>query len=138
MAMSQANVDLVRETYAAFNRGDYEAVAQALHPEVEWRPYLGAVEGSVYRGREAITAMWSRLEDGFGDSFHVEILELVDYGDLVLIVLEASARGSGSGVQVKHGWVQAATMRDGLVFRVEPFPDLESAREALGPESGDS
>jgi ketosteroid isomerase-like protein len=134
--MSQANVDLVRKTYAAFNRGDYETVAGALHPEIEWRPYLGALEGSVYRGRDEIREMWLRLEDGFGDSFHVEIQELVDWGDRVLIVLEASAKGPGSGVEVRQSWVQAATMRDGLVFRVEPFSDLESARKALGRQSG--
>ena len=130
--MSQENVERIRQAYAAFNRGDFDGVAEILHPEIEWRPYLGAVEGAVYHGLDQIRGMWESLEEGFGDSFQVEIEELVDLDDQVLIVLQARARGPGSGVEVRKGWVQAATMRDGLVYRVEPYPDVETAREALG------
>ena len=41
--MSQENVELVPAAYAAFNRGDFDAVAAALHPNVEWHPYLGGL-----------------------------------------------------------------------------------------------
>ena len=46
--MSQENVELVPAAYAAFNRGDFDAVAAALHPDVEWHPYLGGLERTVY------------------------------------------------------------------------------------------
>ena len=55
--MSQENVEVVRSAYAAFNRSDFDAVAAALHPDVEWHPYLGGLERTVYRGPGAIRTM---------------------------------------------------------------------------------
>ena len=62
--MSQENVEIVKAAYAAFNRSDFEAVAAALHPEVEWHPYLGGLERSVYRGHDAIRTMRSKPPGG--------------------------------------------------------------------------
>lgn len=60
--MSEENVELVRSAYAAFNRGDFDAVGRFFHPEIEWHPYLGVVDGNLYRGRDAILTMWMGLE----------------------------------------------------------------------------
>jgi ketosteroid isomerase-like protein len=130
--MSQENLDLIRTGYAAFNRRDFAAAGATFHPQVEWYPYLGAVEGDVYRGREAILRMWSSLEEGFGGTLRVEIRELIDCGDEVVAVVEASATGSGSGLEVHQTWAQLARVQDGLVVRVEPYPDREAALEAAG------
>ena len=131
--MSQENVEIVKAAYAAFNRSDFEAVAAALHPEVEWHPYLGGLERSVYRGHDAIRTMWSSLQEGFGGTLRIELPEVVDCGDeQVVVVIAARATGSGSGAEVQQEWAQLVTMRDGLVFRVEPYPDRDAALEAAG------
>ena len=134
--MSQDHVELVRAAYAAFNRGDFEAVAAALHPEVEWHPYLAGLERRVYRGPGAIRTMWSSLQEGFGGTLRVELPEVVDCGgDQVVAVIEARGAGSGSGVEVRQGWAQLFTLRDGLVFRVEPYRNRDAALEAAGPSA---
>ena len=46
--MSQENVELVPAAYARFNRCDFDAVAAALHPNVDWHPCLGGLERTVY------------------------------------------------------------------------------------------
>ena len=130
--MSQENVELVRTGYAAFNRRDFDAAAAIFHPQAEWYPYLGAVEGDLYRGRETIVKMWSSLNEGFGGTLRIEIRELIDCGEEVVAVVEARATGSGSGAEVQQTWAQLATVRDGLVFRVKPYPGREDALEAAG------
>jgi ketosteroid isomerase-like protein len=42
--MSQENVEVVRRGSAAFNRGDYEGVAESLHPDVEFRDHAHAAD----------------------------------------------------------------------------------------------
>jgi ketosteroid isomerase-like protein len=130
--MSQENVERIRDAYAAFNRSDFEGVGRAFHPDAEWRPYLGIVEGSVHRGRDAILKMWQGLQESFGGTFRTDVLELVDCGDQVVIVVEAHARGSGSGAEVRQSWAQLATLEDGLIVRVEPYPDRAAALAAAG------
>jgi uncharacterized protein len=130
--MSEDNVELVRAAYAAFNRRDFEAVSEFLHPELEWHPYLGAVEGSIYRGRDAVVKMWSDLDDSFGGTLRVEPSEVIDCGEQIVVVIEARATGSGSGAEVHQSWVQLATIRDGLICHVEPYPDRSSAFKAAG------
>jgi ketosteroid isomerase-like protein len=131
--MSQENVELVRQTFAAFNRGDPETAAGLFHPEVEWHAYLGAPGGSVHRGREALIKMWRDLNDNLGGAFGVEALEIIGCeGDLVVAVVEARGTGTESGAQVHQRWAQLYSIRDGLVFRVKPFQNREAALRAAG------
>jgi uncharacterized protein len=131
--MSEENVEVIRAAYEAFNRRDFEAVRTLLHPEVEWQPYLGVVEGSSHRGPDALLKMWSSIDESFGGTFRADVRELIDCGEQVVIVLEARGRGSGSGAEVRQNWAQVATIREGLVFRVEPYPDRDAALEAADP-----
>lgn len=126
-------MDRVRAAFDAFNRGDFEAAVAVFHAEAEWHPYLGALEGNVYRGRDALLRMWLGIEESFGGSLRLEPQEFIECGDQVVVVVEAQGKGSGSGAEVRQSWAQLATMRDGFVFRVEPFPDRAAALEAAGP-----
>ena len=131
--MSQENVELVRQGFAAFNRGDYETGVTFFHPEVEWHAYLGELGGSVHRGREALVKMWRDLDDNLGGNLRVETLEIIDCGENdVVVVLEARGTGTGSGVRVHQRWAQLYSAVDGLVIRVRPFPDREAALRAAG------
>jgi ketosteroid isomerase-like protein len=129
--MSQETVDLVRRAYEAFNRGDYEAAAAAFHAEAEWYPYLATLEGSVYRGREALVGMFKQLDEGFSGGVRVEVQEIIDCGEQLVVVLEAHGKGVESGAVVRQRWAQLASIRAGLVFRVTPFPDRAAALESL-------
>src|SRR5215216_4819188 len=100
--MSQKNMEIVREAFAAFNRGDFETTISAFDPEAEWIPYLSALEGTVFRGRAAILRIWNDINDNLGGSLRLEPQELLDRGDQVIAVVEASGSGTGSGVEVRQ------------------------------------
>ena len=93
---------------------------------------LGALEGPVFRGRAAILKMWNDIDDNLGGAFRVQLDELVDRGDQIVGVIEARGIGTGSGVEVRQRWAQLASLREGLIIRVEPFPTRAEALEAVG------
>ena len=104
----------------------------SFDPDVEWHPYLGAVEGSIYRGRAALLQMWKELNENLGGSLSFEVKELIDGGDRIISVIEAHGVGTASGAEVHQSWAQVISLRDGLVYRVEPYPDKAAALEAAG------
>jgi len=59
--MSSANVEAVRASMDAWNRGDVDGWLEPSHPEIEWRSdVVRRVEGSdtVYRGRDGLRRYW--------------------------------------------------------------------------------
>jgi len=57
---------------------------------------------------------------------------LIDVDDAVITVVEARGVGTSSGAEVHQTWAQMYSIRDGLIFRVEPFADKDAALEAAG------
>ena len=49
--MSQENVELVREGFARWNKGDYDFLISAATPDVELHSRFGKLTGEPYRGR---------------------------------------------------------------------------------------
>jgi ketosteroid isomerase-like protein len=47
--MSDGNVALVRRLHDLFNGRDLEGMLELLHPEVEWVPVMGRLDGIVLR-----------------------------------------------------------------------------------------
>ena len=54
--MSNENVEAVRRTCEAWERGDIEAWLEAFHPDIVWDTthFEGWLEGAVYQGRDAV------------------------------------------------------------------------------------
>ena len=130
--MSAENVETLRAGYAVFNAGDYEGVLRYFHEEIEWIPYLGALQGSIYHGHEELLAMWNDIRESFGGEFEVVADEFVDCGEKVAVSVSAHAVGPGSGIVLDQSWAHLASFKDGLVVRIEPLPTLEEAVEAGG------
>jgi ketosteroid isomerase-like protein len=129
------NVELTRITWDAFNRRDFDALLERIHPELEWRPAQGpgGPEGTVYRGRaeyerwlhEEVAPVW--------ESFRGEDLDVRELDDgRVLILGRLEAKGRSSGIEVSSSFGQIAEIRDGMVIRLTGYPDHRSTLEAAG------
>jgi ketosteroid isomerase-like protein len=55
--MSQENVEVVRDGYDAFNRGDTEASVAHLHPSIEWWPAADEPITEPYRAEVSIRGL---------------------------------------------------------------------------------
>ena len=96
--MSEENVELVRKLIDAVNRGDMDAWAGFLSPEVarESLPLPGFRD--VYRGRAEVREWMELLLEVFEEG-HLEIEEITALSDdRVLIGYTQIGRGRGSGL----------------------------------------
>jgi ketosteroid isomerase-like protein len=130
--MSQANVEVVRRAYDAFNRRDLPAALDVFQPDAEWIPYLAGLEEKTYKGRNEIAAMWGEVLTEFS-AFRVELSDaLLDLGDTILIELTFHGIGRRSGADTRTTIFQVISFRDGRVVRVHGFRDRTEALEAVG------
>jgi ketosteroid isomerase-like protein len=123
--MSEENVELVRSILAAFNRGDIEAVVQAVHPDIE---FTRVGEQSPVRG---VAELRKWMEP---DAFQDERFEPLDFtvnGNKVLVHQHFTGRGAASGMELDFTTFAVFTLDDGLVTRLEAFLPHEEA-EARG------
>jgi ketosteroid isomerase-like protein len=129
------NVERARRAWEGLNRQDFAATLEVMHPDVEWRPALGpgGVEGRVYRGRDEYEA-WLRTElMEVWEEFRAENLDIRELpGDRVLLLGELVVKGKASGVEIRTPFGQLAHLRDGLVTRLDAYPDHQSAIAAAG------
>jgi ketosteroid isomerase-like protein len=131
-AVSQENLEVVRQLALAVRRRDLSQLLRLTDPQVEWRSFLSALaEGGLYRGHEGLRQYLSDLDDAF-ETFSTDVDGLLGVGALVVGVGHIQYRGKGSGVETEAsvGWV--FKLRDGKVLRVRAFREPEKALEAAG------
>jgi ketosteroid isomerase-like protein len=136
--MSQENVELVRRTWEAWERGDMEAVFALYDPDIVW-DFSGAagnvVLSDVYHGHDGVRRFFREWRDSF-DSYYAHAEEFIDAGgDSVLVCARQGGRGKGSGVEIQmpRYW-QIYRVREGRAVRVEVYSDQRVALEAAGLE----
>jgi ketosteroid isomerase-like protein len=127
--MSEANIEVVREIFSAWERGDF-STADWADPEIEFR--LPGPDPRVYRGIESMGRAWAEWLGVFDDlsvvdeAFH-------DAGDQVVVQQVFRGKGKGSGIPVDEiPGASVLTLRDGKVIRIEGHTTLESAMDAAG------
>ena len=124
--MSEENVDVVRRTFAAFDREDGEAALELFDPEVEWSPTEGT-----YRGREGVLSSVAEWLEPW-EEHHVEVEELTPAGDQVFAVIHLTGRGAGSGMEIDQRFFQLFDVRNGKITRMVEFVRRDEALAAAG------
>jgi ketosteroid isomerase-like protein len=133
--MSQENVEIVRRSFDAFLRGDFDGAMQAFHTDIAYDLTRLSPDGEVYEGHEGVRTGMRRWL-GTWDDYAMEVVEYVDAGDSVVIFFRESGRGKGSGVRIEQSVAGVWTLLDGEVVRVTPFLDRSEALEAVGLRDG--
>jgi len=115
-------METLRAGYEAFNRGDYDTVAELVHPDVVFiRP--GAEPP--LQGSDAFRA-WME-PDAFASQVS-EPREVEIRGQRVLVHQHTTARGAGSGIEMEIGsWAVWTFDEDGQVIRIETYLEHEEA-----------
>lgn len=130
--MSRGDVEFVREGYEALARGDMETFTalsrEHLGPDFEFHHVW---DGRVFKGFEGTMEWISDTRETWED-YSQEVEEIVELGDVVVVVLRISARGGGSGVPVAQELAVVWTFEDGKATRARSFTSREEALEAAG------
>ena len=137
--MSQENLDLVRSTTAAWERGDYSNVEWA-HPEIEYLIVDGPSPGT-WTGLAGMANGWRDFLRAWEHEFRCVVEEYRGLDDeRVLVLQHFSGRGKASGVEVTLMTRKGATLfhlRDGKVARLVVCFDRERAFADLGLSAQD-
>ena len=125
----------MRGGWAASDRGDIDLCLCAVDPNVEitW-PKSGRWAFPDLRGTHHGHDGWRRVWRAIHDPFDVAIRpeEIIDAGDRLLLIADATALGTGSGVRVSGPLVALQIFRSGRIVREQYFNELEDALKAAG------
>jgi ketosteroid isomerase-like protein len=131
--MSQENVEIVRRSTDAYNRGDLDGMLENWAPDavLDWS-HARAFDAGVYRGHGEIRA----FTEGFRATWDEARFEIVDGPVEVedgLLITEnvAYLRGrDGIEVQARSAWL--ITIRDGKQTSLTLYQTKQEALEAAG------
>jgi ketosteroid isomerase-like protein len=121
----------VRDAYAAFVAGDFEALRQVMDPEAKYVNPPEAIEGGTRHGEAELMAMWRDQHDLF-DLESVEINELREAPAGVLTFVRFRGRGRAGGVPVDVQQYHVIALRDGRVASIAWFTGRDDALAAAG------
>jgi ketosteroid isomerase-like protein len=127
--MSQENVQVVRQAFEAFERGDVSAMVKDVDPEA-----IATAEAGVpgqFRGPEGFLQSLAEWTEGFGQ-FKATAEEFTDAGDCVIVRVHQSAQGKGSGVPVEADFWFVVKLRDSKLLRLDIITSEKQALEAAG------
>jgi ketosteroid isomerase-like protein len=129
--MSQENVDVMRTAMEAFNHRDGTGFDAVLATDAEIVPVRSALEGTVYRGRDAGSQYCTAVEQTW-DDLRWEVEEMRVGAGWVIALGRIRGQGHDTGVAIdsKAGWL--AHFRDGLITRFQTYADRAKALEAAG------
>ena len=128
--MSQENVEVVRQLFSYWGRGDWRSGAELLDPN--WELVFSAgwfVDPGRYRASDASRALKEFL--GSWEDFHTEDEKIIDAGGQVVALHRIRARGRASGMEVDDRVGSVFTLRDGRLLRMVACTRQE-ALEAAG------
>ena len=131
--MSQANVEVVRRSYEAWNAGAMAALRECYDPNAvivfgsDDRPE-GAED---IAGVDALMLLYARLREAWGTD-EMEPISFTAAGDRVVVRYVWHARGRGRDLDIEQGVI--CSLSQGRISRVEPFWDHRAALKAVGLE----
>jgi ketosteroid isomerase-like protein len=131
--MSEENVEIVRNAFAAFERGDIDGLLRLCDEEIviTQPPDLPGVspEQRGHRGVLEALAIWPEQ----WDEYRIELLRVdAAPGGKVFVAQRSSGRGKQSGVEVNMDFSFVFTVHEGKISEWRLFMQEEQAVEAAG------
>src|SRR5215211_4391958 len=111
-----APVEVVREAYAAYNRGALDEHRLHLSADLEWILPPTTIHGEILRGPDELLHVLESEFEAFS-CIQREPVELEECGDRVVGVVAAKMRGRSSGIELEARARIAFTVRDSLIVR---------------------
>ena len=125
-------MEIVRRSFEAFARGDFDTAFAAHDPKTEWCTASDEPDQQTYRGIHALRKFAGSLAGPWENRFGgvTEFEGFIDRGDWVVVPWSARLRGRGSGVSVEVRETYAVRVLGGKIVRVEEYRSKEEALEA--------
>ena len=129
--MPQENVEVALRGIEVFNRHDAEALQAMCAPDVAWVPLRAALEGTSYRGPDAVSRMFADFDESW-ESLRFDPDEIREARDCVLVTGRLRATGRATGVNLDTPMSVVMRFREGRVVSFRTYTDAGEARAAAG------
>jgi uncharacterized protein len=129
----QENVQVVQEVYAAFQRGDIEAVLRPMADDVRWW-VPGSRESIPYAGTRSGRDEVAQFFVILGGAVEFERFEPSQYiaqGDEVVALGSDRRRFKATDKVIESQWAMVFTLRQGKIASFRAYDDTEAAAAAL-------
>ena len=127
--MSQGNVEILKDAFAAISDGDLNRFVSLTDPEVEFHSLIAEAEGHTYRGHDGVREWWEQVKGSLG-GLRFEAEAIRSEGDWAVVkVLVTSRMGD---VAVPQRMWQASRARNGKAIWWGIYRTEAEALEAAG------
>jgi uncharacterized protein len=123
--MTHDNAELVRTSFAAFLRGDWQALSDVMDPAVEWLWYEPG-EWDCHDRRKVLATLFERQREGVVTGLN----EVVEADDRVFVEV-AGAKLAEWGLPGGRACM-VVTVRDGRIVRMQDYRDRAAALAGAG------
>ena len=126
----QENIQLIKDAYGAFARGDVQSILATLSNDVDWYqpgPKEIPMAGR-FKGPEAVATWFQKLGES-DDVLAFEPKQFFAAGDTVVARGYYSAKVKSTGKTSHIDWVQVFTIRDGKVTSWTEYYDTALVAE---------
>jgi ketosteroid isomerase-like protein len=125
------NRELIVACLEAANRNEMDVAAALVHDDfVGVVPPSMSAEPDTYEGPDGLRRYFELFRE-IVDDVAFSITDFEDVGDWTIALGAASGTGNVSGLPLNLDVAIGTQVRDGKIFRMEAFPDLEHARREL-------
>ena len=131
MSERERNQALLAAGIEAYNRGDFEAMAEFFDPAVECHIASGLGNPGTWHGLDGFREMTETWRDAFAEDRSEVISASMPDDNHLIAEMRQTAVGSGSGVPVEMTNVYLLEIRDGRAVRFHIYADREAAMAAV-------
>ena len=127
---TQESLQVVKDGYAAFSRGDIPGLLALMAEDVEWIiPGAGLPLAGTYRGPDGVADFFQKL------SVETEFLdfqprEFIADGDRVLVVGWERSRVKATNRTLEVDWVMSFSVRNGKIVKYREYTDTKAIADA--------
>ena len=129
-----AEIESLKEAYAALNRNDIPAMVDLFDPEMEWNEPPEYHGGGTYRGRAELKAHFLQARGSWAEG-SCEPVRFIVAGDKVIVFVHVHARLKHETEWREGDLADVYTFRNGKAIHMRSFPDRQKALEWAGAKA---
>jgi len=126
MCEVSSNVDLVREAFTAFMRGDVDRALELADPDIVCLRAPPIPDPQTYHGRDGVLQMYADWTTDF-DEFQMAALDAFEESGKVFLDVAQRGVGKASGVEVSGRFWFVFTVAGGRITRMDAYLTREQA-----------
>jgi ketosteroid isomerase-like protein len=127
--MPGSDVEMVRQAFEAFSRGDIDAVLELCDPEIVVRDPQRT--GTTFRGPDGLRQFFAEWMENW-EEYRAKPVEFTEAGGEILVRAHQTGRGKLSGIEINQDLFIVFRLRDGKFFEYRLYTNREDAVASMG------